>query len=1190
MLKVNDYRPGCSLSNRPIKKRGFTLIELLIVIAVVGVLSTLAVIALSNARAKSRDSKRSSDIKQISTALELYFADHNSYPTIITPGQPLKSVNGEVTYLNQVPSNPSPRDDGDCPDSDYAYTVVEGQAKPTIYNISTCLGKDSGNYSAGNIAYFSSGLFKCGETIADFNNVQYDTELETVKCKMIRVIARLSSLSINGAPAIAGFDGKKNEILYKVTLPVDKETFSVTPTGTGTITVKEQPNGPEEVVASGATSNPIPLGKGKTKDVTIVVTEIDPAKPEEPAKVTTYTISVTREAVGTQTIPVFNPGPSAIAWGTTITITSESADHIYYTTDGTDPTVLSTEYTVPVAINSTSPLKAIATRTDYYNSPIASASYTQATTNNLSNIVLSGSPSNYNFSPGAYDYTGVAVPYTVPSITVTPTGQGTITVKDETTQATQTVASGTASTAITLNNGEEKTITVTATETGKLPRAYTIKITKQDIQATPTFSPGPSAVAWGTGVTISSANADAIYYTTDGSTPTASSTNQATTPLVINGVWTVKAMAVRSGYINSDIASASYTQIPSADLTSIVLSGSPSNYTFSAGTYAYNSVTVLNAVSSITITPTGAGTITVEGETVASGNASSPIALTASVEKTIVVATTEVGKATKTYTIYVKRDRDFVCGDNIVDSRDSKSYATVTIGTQCWMKQNLNIGTMVNDSDRQMNDSLIEKYCYGNSSANCTTYGALYQWPEAMALPTSCVTTDCSAQVQTPRHQGICPVGWHMPTDTEFKTLEMYLGMTQVQADATGWRGTDQGTKLKVAGSSGFNGMLAGYILFNFSFSHELGNYGYFWSSNSSSYDAYQRGLVGFGVAAESAQVDRRNYPKRSGLSVRCVGDGAATADLSNIVLSGTPASYTFNSGTYTYNGANVSNSVSSITVTPTGAGTITVEGETVASGSPSSPINLTAGVEKTITIIAKEAGKYAKAYTISVMRENAFTCGDNLIDSRDSQSYTTVSIGTQCWMKKNLNIGTMINDSSRQENDSLIEKYCYGNSSANCTTYGALYQWPEAMGLSYSGCINSDCSAQIQTPRHQGICPIGWHMPTDTEFKTLEMYLGMTQAQADATGWRGTDQGTKLKVAGSSGFNGMLAGYIYFNFSFSHELTRYGYFWSSTQHYDTYYAYQRGLVGFGVAAESAQVDRRNSFKRSGYSVRCVKH
>lgn len=62
-------------------KKGFTLIELLIVVAIIGLLSTLAVVALGSARVKARDSKRLADLKQVQTALELYYTDQNAYPT-----------------------------------------------------------------------------------------------------------------------------------------------------------------------------------------------------------------------------------------------------------------------------------------------------------------------------------------------------------------------------------------------------------------------------------------------------------------------------------------------------------------------------------------------------------------------------------------------------------------------------------------------------------------------------------------------------------------------------------------------------------------------------------------------------------------------------------------------------------------------------------------------------------------------------------------------------------------------------------------------------------------------------------------------------------------------------------------------------------------------------------------------------
>ncbi|MBU0764978.1 MAG: hypothetical protein KJ607_09105, partial [Bacteroidetes bacterium] len=112
------------------------------------------------------------------------------------------------------------------------------------------------------------------------------------------------------------------------------------------------------------------------------------------------------------------------------------------------------------------------------------------------------------------------------------------------------------------------------------------------------------------------------------------------------------------------------------------------------------------------------------------------------------------------------------CGQPLVDARDSKSYNTVVIGSQCWMAQNLNIGTMINSSSGgqlQTNNGTIEKYCYSNNSANCTVYGGLYEWNEMMQYAAS----DAGNPGTT---QGICHSGWHLPTDPEWTELFDYLG------------------------------------------------------------------------------------------------------------------------------------------------------------------------------------------------------------------------------------------------------------------------------------------------------------------------------------------------------------------------------------------------------------------------------
>ena len=122
-------------------KKGFTLIELLVVIAIIGLLSTLSVLALNSARARARDAKRIADVKQIQTALEMYYNDMNTYPTTAstTPGSPIASSNG--TYMKAIPAPPTPAD-GTCPTANaYTYAYVAGTGTGTgTYTIQYCIG------------------------------------------------------------------------------------------------------------------------------------------------------------------------------------------------------------------------------------------------------------------------------------------------------------------------------------------------------------------------------------------------------------------------------------------------------------------------------------------------------------------------------------------------------------------------------------------------------------------------------------------------------------------------------------------------------------------------------------------------------------------------------------------------------------------------------------------------------------------------------------------------------------------------------------------------------------------------------------------------------------------------------------------------------------------------------------------
>ena len=197
----------------------------------------------------------------------------------------------------------------------------------------------------------------------------------------------------------------------------------------------------------------------------------------------------------------------------------------------------------------------------------------------------------------------------------------------------------------------------------------------------------------------------------------------------------------------------------------------------------------------------------------------------------------------------------------VTSAATSSAVATdanwLAVGTQTWAKYNLNVGTMVTGVTAQTNNAVLEKYCYNNLESNCTlnNNGGLYQWDEAMQY----VTTEGS--------KGICPAGSHIPSDNDIKILEMQLGMTQAQADATSSRGTNQGTQLKTGGSSGLNIPIAGLRQTDGSFNY-LSSFTYLLSSSQLSTRAWSRTLC-----LNCADISRLSNDKVEGASVRCLGN-----------------------------------------------------------------------------------------------------------------------------------------------------------------------------------------------------------------------------------------------------------------------------------------------------------------------------
>jgi uncharacterized protein (TIGR02145 family) len=202
---------------------------------------------------------------------------------------------------------------------------------------------------------------------------------------------------------------------------------------------------------------------------------------------------------------------------------------------------------------------------------------------------------------------------------------------------------------------------------------------------------------------------------------------------------------------------------------------------------------------------------------------------------------------------------------------EGQVYNTIQIFSQCWLKENLNVGTMIEGTMEQSDNGTMEKYCYNNEPDNCAKYGGLYQWNEMMQYTTQ------------PGAQGICPPGWHLPADEEWKVLEgavdSQYGIGDPEWDLyEDYRGYDAGTNLKT--TSGWNYYSGGTDLFGFSGLPGGGRYpvvgwdgigygGHWWASTESNGgNVWNRGLnyIFPGVRRDS-------HGRVYGFSVRCLRD-----------------------------------------------------------------------------------------------------------------------------------------------------------------------------------------------------------------------------------------------------------------------------------------------------------------------------
>ncbi len=324
--------------------------------------------------------------------------------------------------------------------------------------------------------------------------------------------------------------------------------------------------------------------------------------------------------------------------------------------------------------------------------------------------------------------------------------------------------------------------------------------------------------------------------------------------------------------------------------------------------------------------------------------------------------------------------------NTLTDSRDGQVYRTVTIGEQTWMAENLNY-------EYKINGKVYGNYCHFEG---CSPYGRYYTWAAAMdsaGINGSYDGKECGlGKICGPKSpvQGICPKGWHLPSEAEWETLyregvrgnALSLSAVGVDGDGDIYRAEAQGYNKWLAYpdtsnlASGFSALPAGH--YHADWFVDVGSSACFWSADEyneedAKYFYIFRGLEG--TVSESFDRERGDLGGKSrGLSVRCLKDDEPLPSESKLDSS--------------ESNSNVKNGV--------------------------------------------------------------------LNDVRDGKTYKTVKIGDQVWMAENLNYE--VEGSS-----------CYDDNPANCSKYGSLYTWDEAMIA----------------------CPPSWHLPDSLEWRILVSSVG---------------------------------------------------------------------------------------------------
>ena len=508
---------------------------------------------------------------------------------------------------------------------------------------------------------------------------------------------------------------------------------------------------------------------------------------------------------------------------------------------------------------------------------------------------------------------------------------------------------------------------------------------------------------------------------------------------------------------------------------------------------------------------------------------------------------------------YVAEDGSGPCDGLGTVTYQGHDYQLVEIGDQCWFRENCKFLPTVSPGDVGSEDTPGQPhaYVYGYNGTDVEeakefagrydTYGVLYNHYAAYQWQ-------------------LCPVGWHEAMSDDWRNLELALGLPDsLLASGGGAYGTDLGTQIKSnqlwdgTNSSGFTMLGAGYREVSGNF-HSL-NYSGHYRGFSPSQPIPPNGH-GLGTQSGWTGVDREYTFVNKGYAVRCVksdeefcfdpdGNGICADNEVFGCIDETACNY---DATATHD-----------------------DGSCI----PSQEDGSSCDDEDANTFNdAWDAESCMCAGTPAVAEDGSGPCEGALTVNYNGYDYATVQIGEQCWLAENLRTELYSNGDTIPGNLSNEEWASTTEGAQAISIYGDAL---EMFGRAYNGYAVGD---------ERGLCLSGWHVALDSEWKELEMELGMSEADANSGGWRGTDQGIQMKTTtgwsegengtNSSGFSAKPAG----------NRTSQGH-WTNTVHNAFFWtpASSTGSASLfrHLRFEEAGVFRGNYGSGQGLSIRCLK-